>query len=764
MNKTLRVLIVEDSENDALLLVRKLRQGGYEPVFERVSSPDAMNAALDRQEWDIVIADYVMPRFSGFEALILHNEKGIDIPFIIVTGKISEENAVEIMKAGAHDYIMKSNLSRLVPAIERELRDAQVRRAHNRLVNDLTAATKQWKNTFDSITDFVSVNDKDFRFVKVNKALSDLLGMKPDDLVGKHCYELLHNLDHPDPDCPHIDALRSGKTVTKETYNPKLKRHLTITVSPVIDEKGGLEGTVHYIKDITKRRMAEEALRKSERGLKEAQRVAQLGNWQFDLINNGLTWSDEIYEIFGLKSGQFKGTYEAFLNMVHPEDREFVDRSYKNSVINNTAYDIVHRIVRPDGEIRYVHEKCEDIKDETGKRIRSIGTIQDITERKNLESRLIDLHKMKALDQITRAIAHDFNNILAALTGYGTLLKMKRGKDDAIAWHVNQILALTDQAAGLTQSLFSFGKNQIFTPKQENLNEIIRKTEKLILMLVGKEIELKLKFTDKDLFVTADKGRLEQVMINLVTNARDAMPGGGLLTIETSLVKICNDLSRPHCVGKPGKYALVSVKDTGTGMDEETREKIFELFLGAREIGNGIGLGLSIANEIIRQHNGFIDVSSEHGKGTTIDIYLPLVEQAVEEGAVASVGEPIGGTETILVAEDQANVRKSIKTVLEEFGYGVIEAVDGKDALEKFSRNRDRVQLVLLDVVMPGKNGKQAFAEIKKIRPDTKALFLSGYSLDDLHEKGIYEEGIKLLQKPVSPQDLLRKIREVLVS
>ncbi|HDH51660.1 MAG TPA: response regulator, partial [Nitrospirae bacterium] len=227
---------------------------------------------------------------------------------------------------------------------------------------------------------------------------------------------------------------------------------------------------------------------------------------------------------------------------------------------------------------------------------------------------------------------------------------------------------------------------------------------------------------------------------------------------------ICNDLSRPHCVGKPGKYALVSVKDTGTGMDEETREKIFELFLGAREIGNGIGLGLSIANEIIRQHNGFIDVSSEHGKGTTIDIYLPLVEQAVEEEAVASVGEPIGGTETILVAEDQANVRKSIKTVLEEFGYGVIEAVDGKDALEKFSRNRDRVQLVLLDVVMPGKNGKQAFAEIKKIRPDTKALFLSGYSLDDLHEKGIYEEGIKLLQKPVSPQDLLRKIREVLVS
>ena len=287
--------------------------------------------------------------------------------------------------------------------------------------------------------------------------------------------------------------------------------------------------------------------------------------------------------------------------------------------------------------------------------------------------------------------------------------------------------------------------------------------EKLLLRIIGEDIQLKTILAEKDLIVMADSGQMEQILMNLATNARDAMPDGGVLTMGTETMRMDTEYIKTHGYGKPGEYVLVSVTDTGAGMDEKTRERIFEPFFTTKEIGKGTGLGLAMVYGIVKQHKGYINVYSEIGKGTTFKIYLPLVEtNIVEEAKTKEVITLIGGTETILLAEDDIEVRKLMRNVLEEFGYKIIEAEDGEDAVNKFAENRDSVQLLILDVVMPNKNGKEAYEDIKKLRADVRALFISGYTANIIHERGILEEGINFISKPVSPGELLKTVREVL--
>jgi CheY-like chemotaxis protein len=265
-----------------------------------------------------------------------------------------------------------------------------------------------------------------------------------------------------------------------------------------------------------------------------------------------------------------------------------------------------------------------------------------------------------------------------------------------------------------------------------------------------------------DLTIMADSFQIEQVLMNLATNARDAMPEGGCLTIETRPVRIDEEYVKRHIFATPGMYALLSVTDTGIGMDEKTKERIFEPFFTTKEVGKGTGLGLAIVHGIVKQHNGKINVYSEPGRGTTFKIYLPLIGKEAVEAEISELPPPKGGTETILLAEDDETVRELIKNILEESGYKMIEAVDGEDAVEKFKGNKDRIHLALFDVIMPKKNGKEACEEIKSIIPDIKTIFMSGYTADIVSRKGILEEGLAFIAKPVSPDELLRKVREVL--
>ncbi len=398
----------------------------------------------------------------------------------------------------------------------------------------------------------------------------------------------------------------------------------------------------------------------------------------------------------------------------------------------------------------------------TGKYTFFTGIVRDITERKKLEAQLLQAQKMEAVGQLAGGIAHDFNNILTALIGYCHVLKMKLREDDPLRSYADHILSLSDKAANLTRGLLAFSRKQIFNLRPLNLNKIVRNMEKIFLRVIGEDIELKITLEDKIITVMADPGQIEQVLMNLVTNARDAMPAGGMLAIETELADIDNEFIKEHGYGTEGKYVLLSVTDTGQGIDKKTSERIFEPFFTTKEVGRGTGLGLSVVYGIVKQHNGFINVYSEVGNGTSFKIYLPVIKAEAEEITPDIASSLERGTETVLLAEDDMEVRVFTKKMLEEFGYEVVEAKDGEDAVHKFLKNKDKIQLLLLDVIMPRKSGKDAYEEIRKLRPDIKVLFMSGYTADIIHGRRIIEEGLEFIVKPVSPIALLKRIRETL--
>ncbi len=389
---------------------------------------------------------------------------------------------------------------------------------------------------------------------------------------------------------------------------------------------------------------------------------------------------------------------------------------------------------------------------------------QDISEQKKLEDQLRQAQKMEAVGTLAGGIAHDFNNILTAVIGYGHILKMKIKEDGHLKPLIDQILASSERAANLTQSLLAFSRRQISNPTPVSLNEIIKKVEKFLLRIIGEHIELNTMLSDAGLIVMADSGQLEHVLMNLATNSRDAMPTGGLLTISTELVELDEKFIKTHGYGMKGMYAVISVSDTGVGIDEKTKDKIFDPFFTTKEVGKGTGLGLAMAYGIIKQHKGYISVYSEVSKGTTFKIYLPVITEVERPGDLqpGKTAEIKGGTETVLIAEDETEIRKLSKTSLEELGYNVIEACDGEDAVNKFLENKEKIALLLFDVIMPKLSGREAYEKIKKIKPDIKVLFISGYPTDFINYNEIIEHGFNFISKPASPTLLLKKVREVL--
>jgi signal transduction histidine kinase/CheY-like chemotaxis protein len=384
-------------------------------------------------------------------------------------------------------------------------------------------------------------------------------------------------------------------------------------------------------------------------------------------------------------------------------------------------------------------------------------------ERKKLEDQLRHAQKMEAVGRLAGGVAHDFNNILTAVIGYSSLSLMKIGKDDPIRHNMEEVIKASRRGANLTQSLLAFSRKQIIDPRPMELNSVIDRVAKLLARLIGEDIKLETKLSDADLVVVADSSQLEQVLMNLATNARDAMPDGGLLQLETGRMTLDERFIAANNYGKPGNYAVISFTDTGVGMDAKTAERIFEPFFTTKEVGRGTGLGLSMAYGIVKQHEGYINVYSAPGKGTTFRIYLPLSQAAARSPEPDESVEPTrGGAETILVAEDDAPIRKLTTALLGEFGYRVIEAVDGEDAIEKIRIHGSRIDLLLLDVIMPRKNGREVYEEAKKLVPNVKVLFTSGYTADIIQKKGIIEEGQDFISKPVSPGELLKKIRESL--
>ncbi len=468
--------------------------------------------------------------------------------------------------------------------------------------------------------------------------------------------------------------------------------------------------------------------------------------------------------LFGYTPEEFYNSPLLIREVMHPDCRDYFEEQWAHLLSGNMPQVYEYQIIHKSGTVRWMHQRNVLVRDADGRPVAIEGAVTDVTGLKKIEDQLRHAQKMESVGNLAGGIAHDFNNILTAIIVFGNVLKRRMREDDPLKFYVEQILDASESAAHLTQSLLAFSRKQIINPKPVNINELIRKTKKLLLSILGEDIELITMFADKSLDVMADPGQIEQVLMNLIANAKDAMPGGGALTIGTGLVELDGEYVRMHGYGIPGKYALISLADTGTGMNEETRERIFEPFYTTKEVGKGTGLGLAIVYGIIKQHNGYIDFHSEPGSGTMFNIYLPLIKTEADETprAVGLISPDSKGSEIILLAEDDGKVRRSIKDTLEESGYRIIEAVDGKDAVEKFVENRYNIRLVMLDVVMPRKNGKEACDEIIRIEPGAKVIFTSGYTADIIHQKGVLESNINYIPKPISPDKLLRKIREVL--
>jgi PAS domain S-box-containing protein len=467
--------------------------------------------------------------------------------------------------------------------------------------------------------------------------------------------------------------------------------------------------------------------------------------------------------VTGYTPEEYEADSNLWLRMIHEEDRETVKELTFNLLSEKfSPLPFQHRIVHKDGRVRWIRNTPVPHYDRQGRLVAYDGLISDITEYKKLEDQFRHSQKMEAVGVLAGGISHDFNNILTAIIGYGNLLHMQLANDDSARHNVEQILAAAERAANLVQGLLVFSRKQVIHPQPVKLNLIVKNVEKLLSRLITEDIELRVRLTEAETTIMADTGQIDQILMNLATNARDAMPKGGILTIETMIMEMDLEFLRKYGFGTIGSYVSISVSDTGTGIDEEGGQRIFEPFFTTKPMGKGTGLGLSIVYGIVKQHNGYIHVLSKPGIGTTFTLYFPLIWAKVEEKSSIPHLPAIGENQTILIADDDMQVRDIIRITLVNSGFKVIEAEDGEIAVRQFAKNSDKIDLLILDIVMPKKNGKDAYDEIRKIREDIKVLFISGYTADVIDQKVGIEKELNIVPKPISPRELLFKIKRTL--
>jgi len=573
----------------------------------------------------------------------------------------------------------------------------------------------------------------------------------------------------PEEDRPAV--LDAARRVLRET-SPQSVEHrihhkdgyihwVRNTLVPHFDLEGTLVSYDGIIIDITERKQSERKLAKSFSLLEATLESTADGILVVD--DNGFITSYNknflslwrIPDSLAAKRNDDELIAFVLSQLKHPE--QFIEKiRYLYSHPEYESFDLLEFI---DGRIFERYSKPQIMGYEI---VGRVWSFRDISERRQLEEQLRQAQKMEAVGQMAGGIAHDFNNILTVILGYGSQLQENFKEDDPLRESIDQVLAAADRAANLTRSLLVFSRKQVMTPQTVDLNEIVSNMEKFLKRIIGEDVQLKISYYLERLSIYADSGQLEQVVMNLAANARDAMPDGGMLTIETQVRELDADFFQAHGPGESRKYAILMISDSGCGMSREISARLFDPFFSTKEIGKGTGLGLSIVYGIIQQHGGHIMVSSQAGVGTTFTILIPLTNISGADVYQERLNNPSGGTETILVAEDDPAIRQMIAVELRCYGYEVIVAEDGQDAIEKFRANRERIHLALLDMLMPRKRGWEVYEEIRDLSPAIKTLFMSGYSPDLLNIRGLCNNGSEILMKPFRPLDLARKVRALL--
>lgn len=592
----------------------------------------------------------------------------------------------------------------------------------------------------------------------------EIFGVPPDQPFPSP--EAMVNMTHPDDRelvRQQHELAFAGQPVSFERRIIRPDGEIRWVESQALPEKDGSGKVIRLLgacQDITERKQTEEELRKSENRLRLTQTAAGLGSFIMELPSQEVSWSEQMYAVYGINDRTTKPSFAQTESLTHPEDRETLRRHFED-IQRGKAIRYERRIIRPDGETRWIETSGSPVLDAEGKPVRFYGVCWDTTDRHSLQAQLQQAQKMEAIGQVAGGVAHDFNNLLGVIVGNIELLDERILADQVAQKYVGGVRKAVESATDIVRQLLAFSRKQIVRPVVLSMNNTISELSKMIQRLIGEQISISLSLDEAAFHIKADRGEIEQVLMNLILNARDAMPGGGKLSIQTSNAHLDAAFVKSHLGCQSGDFVKLSVADTGSGIPPKVMKHIFEPFFTTKDVGKGTGLGLATVYGIVKHAGGYIDVNSEPGAGTTFDIYWPAVQQPLT--AVKSSQSTMNwGNETILVVEDEAALREITCARLERLGYKVIEACDPMEAIRQFDEHHGEITLLLTDVVMPGMNGRMLAEALKKMQPKLAILYMSGYTDDDMLQHGVKRAEVDLLMKPFSLEVLSVSVRKSL--
>ena len=616
----------------------------------------------------------------------------------------------------------------------------------------------------ENSSELIAITDSQGYILVVNQALVCATGYRESEILGQLMGSALISPNNP----PNLDAEILASTLSTGAWKGEcLTRRKDGTDFPTLlsagqikDGQGVMIGLYGISRDITGRKLAESELRQSKERLEIAVEVADIGLWELDLKGRAVTTSLRHDQIFGYQSLQGWNT-EKFFAHVLPEERAKVEEQFADSLVSGTL-DSESRIRTADGEVRWMWARGRRLLDELGQPSRMSGTIIDITERKQLEAQLRQAQKMEAVGQIAGGVAHDFNNLLGVIMGNMELMSERVPPDQIFQNYLEKVRMAVRSATGVTRQLLAFSRKQILQPVVLDLNDAIQQLNKMTYRLFGENIEVVLSLEPALGFVKADPGQIEQVLMNLLVNARDAMPEGGKVLIRTSSVELDREFEKRHIGAKLGHYKKLTLSDSGVGMKKEVLDRIFEPFFTTKAIAKGTGLGLATVYGIVKQSGGYIFAESSPGSGTTFDIYLPRVDSKPIADGLSTSSPILWGSETILLVEDEQLLREVTRVQLEKLGYQVYEAGNARQAMFLFDEHVTEISLLLTDLIMPGVNGRILGDKLKEKKPDLRILFMSGYTDEEVFRDGVSDHRQFVLTKPFTGEALAFRLREIL--
>ena len=764
---TMRVLIVEDNADDAELMTRELQRAGLAFTSQHVQNEAALRDALRSFMPDVVLSDHALPQFTALEALRVVRAEAADTPVIIVTGSLNEETAAEYIKAGAVDYVVKHRLQRLGPAVRQALalrralaeaaRAEAARRRSTEFLGHTQAVAHVGSWEWDLAGDVITWSDETYHIFGVSPAAEPLT------------YERYLALIHPED----RDAVKGAVARTLQTLEPYEVDHRIIRADGSIrflysrggvvsDGAGRPARLTGAVLDITGRRQAEEALRRANDRLEAVIQAAPLAIFSLDSAGRVATWNPAAERLFGWTVAEVLGRPLPIV----PGDDQDACRAMQRRVLQGESLTGIEMVrLKKDGATVTVNLFAAPLHDAAGHSTGVLALLEDMTGVKRLEQQFLQAQKMEAVGRLAAGVAHDFNNLLTAILGSSEFLLEilpagHAGREDA-----EETKKAALRAADLTRQLLAFSRQQVLAPRVLSANDVVAGMDKMLRRVIGDDVDLRTVLAADIGAVRADPGQLEQVIVNLAVNARDAMPHGGKLTIETANVVLGEVYAAGHVVVTPGSYVMVALSDTGTGMDADTQARAFEPFFTTKPKGRGTGLGLATVYGIVQQSGGYVWLYSEVGRGTTVKIYLPRLAAGPELMAAAPAPEvgSLRGSESILLVEDQEEVRALTRRILEKWGYRVLVAATGAEAVV-LAEQHGAIELLVTDVVMPGMSGSELGTRLGPLYPSMKVLYLSGYTDEAILHQGLLEPGVAFLQKPFTPESLARKVREVLGS